>query len=79
MKIAADRVTQPGRIFKVDKPTHVLDAWTLETCEIGPDAHFLTLGCDDRMFQFYLMESGLHVCVDEMDAVILELVSEEII
>jgi hypothetical protein len=81
VRITADKVTHPGKIFRVTddgERTYVLDAWTLETREVAGGTHFLTLGGHDSMHQFYLLESGLHVCVDEMDAVILELISEEI-
>ena len=47
--------------------------------EVAPETYFLTLGNEGSLFQFYLFEAGEHVCVDELDAVILELVSEEIV
>lgn len=81
MRITADKVCHPGKIFRVGEGGHVhtLDAWTLEVKEIAPGTHFLTLGKENALFQFYLMEAGAHVCVDELDAAILEMSSEEIV
>ena len=56
----------------------VSDAHTMELVEVAPCSLILTLGEENDMYDFILMEEQRLIRVDEMDAAILEMTSEEV-
>lgn len=79
MNVTFERAIHPGHIFVVDEEgNHVTDLNTMESVEIPPRAHVLSMGGAGDRYEFCLMETQFVFVVDAMDALILETFAEEI-